>query len=65
MVGVEIKLAESRSGPPTGMALNLEVQGEDFNLLSKSVEKIKQKFTQVMFLFQKLLPKKLITPWQL
>lgn len=47
MVGVEIKLAESRSGPPTGMALNLEVQGENFNKLSRSVEIIKQKIKNI------------------
>ena len=47
MVGVEIKLAESRSGPPTGMALNLEVQGGNFNQLSRSVEIIKQKIKNI------------------
>jgi len=47
MVGVEIKLAEARSGPPTGMALNLEVRGEDFNQMSVAVEAIKQKIKNI------------------
>ncbi len=47
MVGVEIKLAEARSGPPTGVALNIEVQGEDFNKISKSVEIIKRKIKNI------------------
>ena len=47
MVGVEIKLAEARSGPPTGMALNLEIRGEDFNQMSVAVEAIKQKIKNI------------------
>ena len=47
MVGVEIKLAEARSGPPTGMALNLEVRGEDFNQMSEAVESIKKKIKDI------------------
>ena len=47
MVGVEIKIAEARSGPPTGMALNLEVRGEDFNQMSVAVEAIKQKIKNI------------------
>ncbi|MDP6522204.1 MAG: efflux RND transporter permease subunit [SAR324 cluster bacterium] len=47
MVGVEIKLAEARSGPPTGMALNLEVRGEDFNQMSLAVEAIKQQIKNI------------------
>ena len=47
MVGVEIKLAEARSGPPTGMALNLEIRGEDFNQMSEAVEEIKQKIKNI------------------
>ena len=47
MVGVEIKLAEARSGPPTGMALNLEVRGEDFNQMSVAVEAIKQNIKNI------------------
>ena len=47
MVGIEIKLAEARSGPPTGMALNLEVRGEDFNQMSVAVEAIKQKIKNI------------------
>ena len=47
MVGVEIKLAEARSGPPTGMALNLEVRGEEFNQMSEAVEIIKQNIKNI------------------
>ena len=47
MVGIEIKLAEARSGPPTGMALNLEVRGEDFNQMSEAVESIKKKIKDI------------------
>ncbi len=47
MVGIEIKLAEARSGPPTGMALNLEVKGEDFNQMSEAVESIKKKIKDI------------------
>ena len=47
MVGVEIKLAEARSGPPTGMALNLEVRGDDFNQMSEAVETIKQNIKNI------------------
>ena len=47
MVGVEIKLSEARSGPPTGMALNLEVKGDDFSKMSKTVEVIKQKIKNI------------------
>ena len=47
MVGVEIKLAEARSGPPTGLALNLEIRGEDFNQMSVAVEAIKQKIKNI------------------
>ena len=47
MVGVEIKLAEARSGPPTGMALNLEIRGEDFNQMSVAVEAIKQQIKNI------------------
>jgi len=47
MVGVEIKLAEARSGPPTGIALNLEVKGEDFSKVSEAVELIKQKIKNI------------------
>ena len=47
MVGVEIKLAEARSGPPTGMALNLEVRGDDFNQMSEAVETIKQNINNI------------------
>ncbi len=47
MVGIEIKLAEARSGPPTGMALNLEVKGEDFNQMSETVESIKKKIKDI------------------
>ena len=47
MVGVEIKLAEARSGPPTGMALNLEIRGEDFNQMSVAVEAIKQNIKNI------------------
>ena len=47
MVGVEIKLAEARSGPPTGNALNLEIRGEDFNQMSVAVEAIKQKIKNI------------------
>ena len=47
MVGVEIKLAEARSGPPTGNALNLEIRGEDFNQMSEAVEEIKQKIKNI------------------
>ena len=47
MVGVEIKLAEARSGPPTGMALNLEVRGDDFNQMSEAVEIIKQNIKNI------------------
>ena len=32
----------ARSGPPTGMAVNLEVKGEDFNQMSEAVESIKE-----------------------
>ena len=47
MVGIEIKLAEARSGPPTGKALNLEVRGEDFNQMSEAVESIKKKIKDI------------------
>ena len=47
MVGIEIKLAEARSGPPTGMALNLEVKGEDFNQMSEAVESIKKNIKDI------------------
>ena len=47
MVGIEIKLAEARSGPPTGMALNLEVRGDDFNQMSEAVESIKKKIKDI------------------
>ena len=47
MVGIEIKLSEARSGPPTGMALNLEVRGEDFNQMSEAVESIKKKIKDI------------------
>ncbi|MDC0229922.1 efflux RND transporter permease subunit [Deltaproteobacteria bacterium] len=47
MVGVEIKLAEARSGPPTGMALNLEIRGEDYNQMSEAVEEIKLKIKNI------------------
>ena len=43
MVGVQVKLAEAQSGPPTGKAFNLEVQGDDFRKMIDAVEKIKKK----------------------
>ena len=47
MVGVQVKLAESQSGPPTGKAFNLEVQGEDFSKMIDSVEIIKQRIKDI------------------
>ena len=47
MVGVQVKLAESQSGPPTGKAFNLEVQGEDFSKMIDSVEIIKQRIIDI------------------
>jgi len=47
MVGVQVKLAESQSGPPTGKAFNLEVQGEDFSKMIDSVEIIKQRIKNI------------------
>ena len=41
MVGVQVKLDEAQSGPPTGKAFNLEVQGDDFSKMIDAVEKIK------------------------
>ncbi len=43
MVGVQVKLAEAQSGPPTGKAFNLEVQGDDFSKMISAVEKIKKR----------------------
>ena len=47
MVGVQVKLVEAQSGPPTGKAFNLEVQGEDFSKMINSVEIIKQKIKDI------------------
>ena len=47
MVGVQVKLAEAQSGPPTGKAFNLEVQGEDFSKMIDSVEIIKQRVKDI------------------
>ena len=47
MVGVQVKLAEAQSGPPTGKAFNLEVQGEDFSKMIDSVEIIKQRIKDI------------------
>ena len=47
MVGVQVKLAEAQSGPPTGKAFNLEVQGEDFSKMIDSVEIIKQRIRDI------------------
>ena len=47
MVGVQVKLAEAQSGPPTGKAFNLEVQGKDFSKMIDSVEKIKKRIKDI------------------
>ena len=47
MVGVQVKLDEAQSGPPTGKAFNLEVQGEDFSKMIDSVEIIKQRIKDI------------------
>ena len=47
MVGVQVKLVEAQSGPPTGKAFNLEVQGDDFSKMINSVEIIKQKIKDI------------------
>ena len=47
MVGVQVKLAEAQSGPPTGKAFNLEVQGDDFRKMIDSVEIIKQRIKDI------------------
>ena len=47
MVGVQVKLVEAQSGPPTGKAFNLEVQGEDFSKMIDSVEIIKQRIKDI------------------
>ena len=47
MVGVQVKLAEAQSGPPTGKAFNLEVQGEDFSKMIDAVEKIKKRIKDI------------------
>ena len=47
MVGVQVKLAEAQSGPPTGKAFNLEVQGEDFSKIIDAVEKIKKRIKDI------------------
>ena len=47
MVGVQVKLAEAQSGPPTGKAFNLEVQGDDFSKMIDAVEKIKKRIKDI------------------
>ena len=47
MVGVQVKLAEAQSGPPTGKAFNLEVQGDDFRKMIDAVEKIKKRIKDI------------------
>ena len=47
MVGVQVKLAEAQSGPPTGKAFNLEVQGDDFSKMISAVEKIKKRIKDI------------------
>ena len=47
MVGVEVKLLEAQSGPPTGMPLNIEVRGENFSEMIQVVEQIKQRIKNV------------------
>ena len=47
MVGVQLKLAEAKSGPPTGMPLKIEVQGENFSQMADAVEIIKKKIKNI------------------
>ena len=47
MVGVQVKLTEAKSGPPTGKAFNLEVKGEDFSKMIYAVEKIKRRIKDI------------------
>src|SRR5690606_36709789 len=45
--GPEIKVEKESGGPPVGPPVNIEISGEDYNLLGKLAERVKQEIKNV------------------
>jgi len=45
--GAEIKVEKESGGPPVGPPVNIEISGEDYNLLGKLAERVKQEIKNV------------------
>ncbi len=49
IAGAEIFIAEQEHGPPTGKPINIEISGDDFDVLGQIAEKVKWVVSQVPF----------------
>ncbi len=47
--GADITISESEEGPPTGAPINIEIIGEDFNILGEIGGKIREKISNIPF----------------
>ncbi|MBW1998815.1 MAG: efflux RND transporter permease subunit, partial [Deltaproteobacteria bacterium] len=47
--GAEISIAEREHGPPTGAPINIEISGDDFRLLGRMAQQIKETLEKIPF----------------